>query len=334
MIAHCTLSVTAFPLPMPTRHKQLTCRPAALLLSLLLLVCTSLAWSTGEDAIAVIYPDIGEPYRAVFEKIIEGIEDKVDGPLVKHPVLSDTDVNALQSTLRRQNTKVIIALGRQGMKTAAALDHGISVVVAGVLMVPEREVGEQQVISLSPDPGLLFTRLKTIMPAVKRVFVVYDPGLNGWLMKLAHEAARAHGLELVTYEAQDLRNAVKFYKEIFSVADSRRDALWLPQDTSTVEERSILPLVLHTSWNRNIAVFSSNADHARRGVLFSLYPDNVALGRRLAGVAQGFIDALDDQPRGLLPLRDVQIAVNLRTAKHLGLKPGRGQNFDMTFPEQ
>ena len=320
-------------------HARAKGRLAAVLLGVVLLFFTTLAvtlpaWAAVEDRIAVIYPDIGEPYRGIFEKIIEGIEDKAGTPVAKYPVQYNTDIATLKSSLQRQNTKVVIALGKQGIQTAAALDRNIWFVVGGVLTVPESDARMQPVISLSPDPALLFARLKALMPTAKRVFVVYDPGSNGWLMKLAKEAARAQGLELVVHEAHDLRSAVRFYQEIFSVADSRRDALWLPQDSITVEERSILPLVLQASWNQGIAVFSSNASHVRRGVLFSLYPDNMALGKSLAGLAQGILTSGDYGWRGMMPLREVQSTVNLRTAKHLGLNPGRQQGFDMTFPEQ
>jgi len=281
----------------------------------------------------VIYPDIGEPYRGVFTKIIEGVEVKLGARVASHPVRTDTDIRALKASLLRQNTRVVIALGRQGMKAAAALNGGIGVVVGGVLTVPENEARAQPVVSLSPDPALLFARMKALMPATKRVFVVYDPAVSGWLMKLAREAARAQGLELVAYEAQDLRSAVMFYQEIFSAANGHSDALWLPQDSTTVEERSVLPLVLQASWNQNIAVFSSNASHVRRGILFSLYPDNVALGKSLAGLAQGILISGDYGVRGMMALRDVQSAVNLRTAKHLGLNPGSQQGFDTTFSE-
>jgi len=298
------------------------------------LVVTSPAWAAGEDKIAVVYPDIGEPYREIFEKIIEGIEDKAGTAVVNYPVRPGTDIGALKSSLRRQNAKVVIALGRQGMKTAAVLDRSMGLVVGGVLTVPESEARGQPVISLSPDPALLFARLKALMPAARRVFVVYDPGFNGWLIKLAKEAARVQGMELLAYEAQDLRSALHFYQEILSVTDSRRDALWLPQDPTTVEERSILPLVLQESWNQGLAVFSSNVGHVRRGVLFSLYPDNVALGKSLAGLAQGMLTSGDYGKRGMMPLRDVLIAVNLRTAKHLGLNLShQQQSFDMVFPE-
>lgn len=306
--------------------------------TLALFIATSFAITSiagaSDASIAVIYPNIGEPYREVFDKIIEGIKDKSPIPVFNYPVLPDTNVETLQSTLTRQNAKVIIALGRQGMKAAAALDQKFGVVVGGVLTVPENEVGEKRVISLTPDPALLFSRLKSLMPGVKRVYVVYDPRVNGWLMKLAKDAARTHGLDLVAYEAQDLRSAVRFYQEIFADADSDTDALWLPQDPNTVEESSVLPLVLEKSWNQNLAIFSSNTSHVRRGVLFSLYPDNVALGKSLADLARGVLNSGNHEQPGMLPLRDVQVAVNLRTAKHLGLDIRRQQDFDMTFPEQ
>jgi|GEM_PF-340769 len=298
------------------------------------LLVTTPAWAAGKAPIAVIYPDIGEPYRAIFTEIISGIEDKVGAPVANYPVRADTDINALKTSLNPQNTKVVIALGRQGMQTAEQLNNAIKVVAGGVLMVPENGLHGQPVISLAPDPALLFFRMKALMPSVKRVFVVYNPGFNSWLMKLAKDAARAQGLELVTYEAQDLRKAVGYYQEIFSKADSHSDVLWLPQDPTTVEESLILPLVLQESWNNGLAVFSSNFGYVRRGILFSLYPDNVELGKSLAGLAQDILISGDYGKHGLMPLRDVQSAVNSRTAKHLGLNPNRLKSFDTILPEQ
>jgi putative ABC transport system substrate-binding protein len=108
----------------------------------------------------------------------------------------------------------------------------------------------------------------------------------------------------------------------------------LPQDSTTVEESAVLPLVLQESWGRNLAVFSSSFGHVRRGVLFSLYPNNDELGRQLAGSALGFLASGRSESSGMVPLRAVLMAINLRTAKHLGLNTSRPQSFDMTFPEQ
>jgi putative ABC transport system substrate-binding protein len=300
----------------------------------LLFFAWTTTWAAEEDSISIIYPDIGEPYRQIFAQIIEGIQDKAGTPLMNYPLRSDTDIDMLRTSLLKRHTKVVIALGRQGMKAASMLNGGIEIVVGGVLTAPENETHGQAVMSLSPDPALLFARMKALMPATKRVFVVYDPSANAWLIKLAKEAAQTQGLQLVAHEAQDLRSAVRFYQQIFSAADGRSDVLWLPQDSTTVEESSVLPLVLRESWNQGIAVFSSTFSHVRRGVLFSLYPDNVALGKSLASLAQDMLVSGEDVKRGMMPLRDVQSAVNLRTAQHLGINPARHQGFDLTFPEQ
>jgi putative ABC transport system substrate-binding protein len=296
-------------------------------------LANKIAQASGEGGIAVIYPDIGEPYRSVFAQIINGIEEKAKGRVANFAVGPNVDVGELNNSLRRQDTRVVIALGRQGVKVASALEGNFGVVVGGVLMAPGDEVRNLQVNSLSPDPALLFSRLRGMMPKVRRVFTVYDPRQNDWMMRLAKEAALSQGLELVAYEAQDLRSAMRAYQEILAAVDNSQDALWLPQDSTTVEESTVLPMVLKESWDSNLAVFSSSFGHVRRGVLFSLYPNNVDLGRHLAGSALDMMVS-GTETSGMLPLREVLMAINLRTAKHLGLNTTRSQSFDMAFPEQ
>lgn len=285
-------------------------------------------------AVAVIYPDIGEPYRSVFIKIIEGIEDGTTMSVRSYPVRADQDITVLNATLKRNGTRVVIALGRQGLKATSSLDREIPVVVGGVLAVPETESRNLTGVSLTPDPALLFSRLKGLLPGVKRVQVIYNPLQNDWLIRLARDAAKAQGLELVAHEARDLATAARMYESVFTASDARRDAIWLPQDATTVDETTILPLVLKESWNRNVPVFSSSFLHVKKGALFALYPNNLELGRSLANSALAAMSG-DTRRRGVLPLREVQTAVNLRTASHIGLSIGDQQqrNFDFIFPE-
>jgi putative ABC transport system substrate-binding protein len=284
--------------------------------------------------LAVIYPDIGEPYRSIFAKMIDGIEENTRSTVRSYPIAPGADPGDLNAQLKRNGTKVVIALGRQGLKTASALDRDIPVIVGGVLTVPESENRSLASISLTPDPALLFARLKSLLSSVRRVTVIYDPRYNDWLIKLAREAAKAQGLELVAYEARDLATAARLYESAFESSDGRRDAIWLPQDATTVDEATILPLVLNESWNRSVPVFSSSFLHVKKGVLFALYPNNLNLGHTLAATAQAVLSG-DFHKRGMLPLRDVYTAVNIRTASHLGLNIGYQQqrNFDFIFPE-
>jgi putative tryptophan/tyrosine transport system substrate-binding protein len=291
----------------------------------------------GKGSIAVLYPDLGEPYRSIFAKIIEGIEEKARVPVRNYPIAANADVNDLNAQLKRNGTRVVIALGRQGLKTATGLDRDMPVVVGGIVSVPEGQNRDLTGVTLTPDPALLFSRLKNLLPNVKRVIVVYDPQHNDWLMKLARDAAKAHGLELQAHEARDLASAARIYEAAFANADSRRDAVWLPQDPTTVDEGTILPLVLKESWNRGVPVFSSSYLHVKKGALFALYPNNLELGRTLASSALNVLagDPGKNGRQGMSPLREVHTAVNLRTASHIGLNIGYQQQrtFDSIFPE-
>jgi len=289
--------------------------------------------NSGGGSIAVIYPESAEPYRSVFSQIIDGIEDKAKSRVVRYVVSSNSNSQDIANELRRQDVKVVIALGRNGLKTAMALNSDLKIVAGGLLSLPEADVRKLTLLSLAPAPSLLFDRLKSLMPEVSRVHVVYDPQNSGWLIRIAKESARAAGLELIAEEASDLSTALVRYQNFLATADPRRDALWLPQDVTTVDEATVLPLILRESWNRNLAVFSSNLSHVKRGALFSLYPDTTQLGRNLAVTALDNLSGSSNQ--GQFPLRDVLLAVNLRTASHLGLHFSNRlqQSFSMTFPE-
>lgn len=284
--------------------------------------------------VAVLYPEVGEPYRAVFGKMIEGIESQQKGPVLAVPVGNNPNVGEVAGELRRNDVRVVIALGRNGLKVIPQIERelgrDLEVVVGGVVSVPEAELRHYTVYSLAPDPALLFARLHSLLPTVRRIFVVYDPAQNAWLIRQAKVAASARGIDLVAHEASDLRAAIQHYQSVVATMESGKDALWLPIDATTVQDATVIPMVLQEAWNRNLAVFSGNVAHVRRGVLFALYPNNLEIGRHLAEYAQG-----SRGRGGILPLRAVQFAVNVRTASHLGVDVSpRRANFDLVFPEQ
>ena len=286
----------------------------------------------GQRGLAILYPDIGEPFRSVFLKIIEGIEEQARTRIPAFAVGANVNIQDLSNELRRQDVRVVIALGRNGLKAASAIDQ-MGIVAGGVLSVPEADARRFTVHSLAPDPALLFGQLKNLMPTAKRVFVVHDPQHNAWLMRRARDAAHAFGVDVVVQEAEDLKTALRFYQDAFAGADPKRDVVWLPQDSTTVDETTVLPYVLQESWNRGVVVFSSSLAHVRRGALFALYPNNLELGRSLANSALAAMGA-SHPSRGVLPLKEVLVAVNLRTANHLGIQLGaRAQGFDLVFPE-
>jgi putative ABC transport system substrate-binding protein len=286
------------------------------MLGVALALPSRMALAQAGEPIGVLFPDLGEPFRKVFVEIISGIEEQARQRVRAYPISSNQNMQELAAVLKRNGTRVLVALGRQGLKAAASVDTGMGVVVGGVSSVPD---GDKQIgICLTPDPALLFTQLKGLLPGTRRVTVIYNPQHNEWLMRLAREAARSNSLELIAHEAADLAAAARLYQAAFAGADGKRDALWLPIDPTTVDEAIILPIVLRDSWDRNVPVFSSSFLHVNKGVLFSLYPNNTKLGHTLANLASDLL-AGPAPARGVTPLRDVHAALNTRTASHFGI---------------
>lgn len=285
--------------------------------------------------VAVLYPDIGEPYRSAFSAIVRGIGERVRGDLLRIALSQGDTERSLANDLRLRHVRTVVALGRSGLKAAASLDRRVTVIAAGVLSVPAAETNAALIQSLAPDPGLLFTRLRAFVPRARRVTVIHDPRQNDWLMRLAQEAARQQGLALWALEADDLKSATRRYQEVIPQLNPRRDALWLPQDSATLDDTTLLPWVLRESWTQGLPVFSSNVAHVRRGALFALYPDNAEMGRQLGVVAQSAQHGSGPTLRGLQALRQVLTAVNARTAMHLGLDlQAAAQPIHLILPER
>ncbi|MEN9866616.1 MAG: hypothetical protein RL748_2206 [Pseudomonadota bacterium] len=307
-----------------------------LILCLACLLCftcvgESSSQSRPQGSIAVLFPDIGDPYRGIFLKIIDGIEDKTKSRVLSIPVTNNANPADLLAQLKRTDIKTVIALGRNGVKASAGLDHDFRLILGGVASLGNSDIGGISFNSLAPDPALLFARLKSFMPPVKKIHVVYETQQNAWLIKAAQNAAKAQGMELIAYEASDIKAAMLLYQQILGRADPRSEALWLPQDLKTVQDAVVLPLVLRSAWDNNLLVFSSNVSHVSQGVLFALYPDNFEYGRKLGQIA-----LQPNLPHGAATLKEVMIAVNLSTANHLriNLNYNQLQEFNMTFPER
>jgi putative ABC transport system substrate-binding protein len=284
-------------------------------------------------AVAIVYPDVREPFRTVFSNIVEGVEKGLETESVRYEISEGTTVEDLAAFIGKAAPGAIIALGHQSLELAERAESTVPIIAGGALLRPEDGARNVSGITFTADPGELFSRLLTVDSTVRRIVTVYDPEQSGWLIDAARDASAKLGITLIAKPASNLREAVEVYRAIFEDRDLKGAALWLPQDPSTVDTRTVLPLILSESWNQNRLVFSSLLGHVPRGVLFAMYPDNEAMGRSLAELAMRRISN-NSSNGGIKPLKDLKFAINLRTADHLGLSFSKEQErqFDLTFP--
>jgi len=165
------------------------------------------------------------------------------------------------------------------------------------------------------------------------VLVVYNSRHDQWLIDQAREAARALGVELQALAAGSIQAAAQVWHQAIVNHEELPYAIWLLNDHMVVDGRAILPMILKESWERKIIAFSSNPSTVKRGVLFSLYPDNYNMGRSLARLALQRLQS-PDYPVTLMPTDDVLVAFNTRTAEHLGIvvTDEKLKDINLTFP--
>ena len=139
------------------------------------------------EPLAVIFPEIEEPYRSFFLNMVRGIEELWMAPVRTWPLSTDVSPEQVLSRVRQEQVHTVVVLGRSGLTLANELAKVCHVVAGGVVSVPESEVEGLLVQSMAPDPAMLFGALRGFKSALRRVFVVQDPRQNSWLMRLARE---------------------------------------------------------------------------------------------------------------------------------------------------
>jgi ABC-type uncharacterized transport system substrate-binding protein len=280
--------------------------------------------------IAVVYPDVSASYQNVFQSILDGINSQQNAEYQLYPLDKQYDLDSLKGRLKNDRISGVIALGKRGYLAAKELKDFLPTVVGALPLVPDGTSG----ISLSSDPDPVFARLKTLVPDARQVNIVYSPQFTGWLIPLAEKAAKKYHLLLNALPAENLREAMNQYRDLVSSIHGRTEVIWLPLDTVTAREDVVLPMLLKEAWDRDLVLCSSKPLHVQQGVLFSMYPDNFALGMRLSQMLQQRIQKAEEPL--VVPMTDLQLAVNLRTAAHLGLQFDSQlvEQFNLTFPSR
>ncbi len=284
--------------------------------------------------VAVVYPEVGKPYQDVIESIIQGIRQQYGSSVELFALTGGAADANLTPWLIQRKIKAVIALGKQGLEATDKLPEGMQRILGALLSPPPQNgISYAGGISLVPDPEIIFARIRELSPKARRVIVVYDPSLNEWLIRLAKPAASKLEFELLALPAKNLSDAAAAYAHLQQRGFSKTDVVWLLNDPNTVDQQTILPLLLKTSWDDGFAVISNNPSHVKRGVLFALYPDYVRMGVSLGGMVAEVAGGAAKQP--VSTLKDVSIAVNLRTAEHLDLVYSQKEKdgFDLVFPE-
>ncbi|MEW6353449.1 MAG: ABC transporter substrate binding protein [Pseudomonadota bacterium] len=271
-----------------------------------------------ESSLAVIVPNVSEPYRGMFDEITRGIERRAKDGVTLFTLRDDSELPYLRQQLREQTIQAVITLGWRGVQAAQVLADEWPV-VAGAALLNSAIMPGVAGVTQRTDPQVALARLQGVAPDVRRVHVVYTPGSQDCLLEQTWEAARALGLVLLAYPVAtpQLSARVHAYRELLGKDLDAQDAVWLCDELAGAEQ-VVLPLLRDLAWRTRLKLFSENPLHAAAGALFAFVPDYPRLGAQLAEMAFDRLWRPDETPR-IVPQTQVSLLINLRVAQHLGV---------------
>lgn len=271
--------------------------------------------------VAVIYPLTSGVMDAVFRDMMAGLASTPGMDLLYYQLTDSVSQAEFEAWLAARRVQGVVALGQKSAQYTQRMQSSLPVIYGAISSAPDGGRG----ISMTADPEQFFSLLNSMAPRVKRVYTIYNDANTGWILPYAREAASRNGLELVAYQARDSREAITLLRTLLPNIRHEVDSFWVQLD-GMVTDRVGVTLALEAAWERRMVVISNNPLHVKRGALFSLQPDNVAMGRRLGDM---MVQAMRTELRPLtLPSKALTLTINDRTAEHFGLMVNRAKLRD------
>tara|TARA_R110002049_G_scaffold182042_1_gene349741 strand:+ start:18013 stop:18966 length:954 start_codon:yes stop_codon:yes gene_type:complete len=299
-----------------------------------LVICTLIPLSVSADPkVGVIIPELRAPFNIIFEKIGDGVDERLRKRAPKLRLEKNYDSGEVARWIKKEKINAIVSLGNLGQEAVLQIPENIPVVL-GALSSSPAPPNKYPGIALTPNPRTLFDLLKRLDNRSNKIIVVYNPDNNQWLVDLAKQQAVDSGIQLYAYQAANIKQSAILFSEIFDGASLENTAIWLLPDRKVVDSKVVMPFILEKAWQKKVIVFSSAISHVKKGVLFSLYPNNESHGKELTELILSEVTGFSSAGNKLFPTMGLQNAINSRTAEHLGLTISRSEikEFDVVFP--
>jgi putative ABC transport system substrate-binding protein len=159
-----------------------------------------------------------------------------------------------------------------------------------------------------------FTAMRSVLPHLKRIGILYDPAKTGALVDDARRQARALGLDLIARPVQSEKDVPGALRAVLPQVE----ALWLVPDTTVLTDEA-LRYILSAPLDHNVPVIGFSSEFVRSGALVGLSVHYGDVGRQAGLLTKKILNGQNFSSIATVPPDRVRLALNLNTAAFLGL---------------
>jgi putative ABC transport system substrate-binding protein len=222
----------------------------------------------------------------------------------------------LARKIRASDATLLLAVGVKAALVAKLEIVDIPVIFCMVLDPAKHDLKAPNMtgIRLEIPINRQFSAMRSVLPSLKRIGVLYDPEKTGYLVEEARLLAKSMGLELVAKQVSTEKEVPPALRALLSQVE----ALWLVPDSTVLTEDS-LKFVLGAALDLNVPVIGFSSELVRSGALVGLSVSYQDVGRQAGVLAKKILTDEYKPSSATLPPDRLRLALNLKTAKFLGI---------------
>ncbi len=242
-----------------------------------------------------------------------GIKSIAENPICIYTMRKGESRSSVARVIEKQRPDLVVAIGKKALQSAVLTDRPIV-----YLLVPRAQailpVGHHATgVSLENNSGSEFAEILRLLPHIRRVGVVYDPGRTEALIRQT-VAARP--------ELTFLLRPVKSARDVAGQLESLKgeiDLLWMVPDLTAVSpqtEQSYYSFSLA----EQVPLFSFSAKHLSQGATLAASFDWKEIGKQGVDLALQVLSGI--APEDIAPVQPekVSIRINEKTARKINLQ--------------
>ncbi|NGZ95944.1 MAG: hypothetical protein CV089_07405 [Nitrospira sp. WS110] len=307
-----------FTLPRRSREKTRACSPRLRLTFLvfiaLLYVFSDLTQAAGTEIAILKSSDL-----KAYSEAIEGFKATAPGGVtfVEYDLRGAVERGKqLARKIRASDSSLVVAVGLK-----AALAAKLEIVDTPILYMMILDPLKHHLTAANMTGVLLeiptdrqFKVIRTFLPSLRRIGMLYDPDKTTTKLKEAEPRAVLHEFQLRGFPVENEKEVPQQLRALLSESE----ALWLVPDSTVLTDESIR-FILESALTKQIPVVGFSSEFTRLGALLSLSIDYGEIGRETGLLAKRILNGELPLPLKPVSVQRIKITVNQKTARYLGI---------------
>ena len=256
---------------------------------------------------------------AAYREAIAGL--RVTGPIganyTEYDAQGDLETGKkLARKLRASNASLVVAVGLKAALAAKVEIIDIPIVYMMILDPLKHQLTADNMtgtlLEVPVDRQLKIMRM--FLPTLHQLGTLYDPVKSSTRVKDAVRQATNSNFQLTGLPVESDKDVPQQLRTLLSEVE----AFWLMPDSTVLTNESVR-FILESALARQIPVIGFSPEFTRLGALLSMSVDYGEVGRETGLLAKHILDGERLLPLAPVPIEQLKITVNLKTAKFLGI---------------